>query len=64
MVVNITQCVTKKEAAKLLGVTLRQVTNYLAAGELSEDSREKGKVMIDIFEVYTLRTKNKNRKRG
>ncbi len=61
---NDVQCVTKKEAAKLLGVSLRQVTRYLAAGILSEDHREKGKVMIPISEVYNLRQENKNRKRG
>lgn len=59
-----TYCVTKKEAANLLGVSLRQVTRYLVAGTLSEDHREKGKVMIPISEVYNLRQKNKNRKRG
>lgn len=57
-------CVTKKKAAKLLGVTLRQVTRYLAAGDLSEDHKEKGKVMISVGEVYSLREKIKQRKRG
>lgn len=57
-------CVTKTEAAKLLGVTLRQVTRYLVAGDLSEDHKEKGKVMISVGEVYSLREKIKQRKRG
>lgn len=57
-----TQCVTKKEAARVLGVTLRQVSRYLASGDLSEDHREKGKVMIPIDEVYSLRWENQNRK--
>lgn len=57
-------CLTKKEAAKLLGVSLRQVSRYLAAGDLSVACVEKGKVRIDVTEVYSLREKNKNRKRG
>lgn len=61
MAVNDVQCVTKKEAAKLLGISLRQVTRYLAAGTLSEDHREKGKVMIPINEVYSLREMKKRR---
>lgn len=61
MAVNNVQCVTKKAAAKLLGISLRQVTRYLAAGSLSEDHREKGKVMIPINEVYNLRKMKKRR---
>lgn len=61
MAVNDVQCVTKKEATKLLGISLRQVTRYLAAGTLSEDHREKGKVMIPINEVYNLRKMKKRR---
>lgn len=60
---GITQCITKKEAVKLLGVTMRQVSRYLASGALSVDHIEKGKVMIPIDEVYHLR-EIKNRKRG
>lgn len=60
-----TYCVTKKEAANLLGVSLRHISRYLASGALSVDHKEKGKVMIDVSEVYSLRAKkNKNRKRG
>lgn len=61
---NDAQFVTKKEAVKLLGITIRQVSRYLAAGELSIDHIFNGKVMIDVTEVYSLREKIKNRKRG
>lgn len=56
--------VTKKEAAKLLGVSMRQVSRYLASGALSVNHVERGKVRIDVTEVYSLREKNKKRKRG
>lgn len=59
-----TYCVTKKEAANLLGVSLRHISRYLASGALSVDHKEKGKVMIDVSEVYSLREQNKNRKGG
>lgn len=55
---------TKKQVAKLLGVSLRQVSRYLASGMLTVAYVEKGKVRIDVTEVYSLREKNKNRKRG
>lgn len=55
---------TKKEAAKMLGVTLRQVTRYLTDGKLSVDHMEKGKVMINIAEIYSLRAELRKRKRG
>lgn len=54
-----TYCVTKKEAANLLGVSLRHISRYLASGALSVDHKEKGKVMIDVSEVYSLRAKKK-----
>lgn len=62
-------CVSKKEAVKLLGVTMRQVSRYLASGDLSIDHVENGKVMIPIEDIYYLRAKNRNknintRKRG
>lgn len=47
--------VTKKGASKILGVSLRQITNYLASGELVEDHRANGKVMININNVFDLR---------
>lgn len=57
-------CITKVEASKLLGVSVRMVEKYLHSGKLSEDHREKGKVMIPIDEVYSLRETIKHRKRG
>lgn len=57
-------CVSKKEASKLLGVSLRMITNYLKSGELTEHHREKRMVMVDVSEVYSLREENKKRKRG
>lgn len=56
----IKQCVTKKMAGELIGVSLRQITKYLTSKELTSHHIEKGKVMIDIAEVYDLR----ERKRG
>lgn len=57
-------CVNKKEASKLLGVSLRMVTNYLKSGELTEHHRENREVMIDVIEVYSLREEISKRKRG
>ena len=56
-----TYCVTKVEASKLLGVSVRMVDKYLHSGELTVDHMEKNKVVIDVTEVYSLRSK---RKRG
>lgn len=56
--------VSKMEAAKLLGVSLRMVTNYLQSGKLRPHHKESKKIMIDISEVFMLRKENKNRKRG
>lgn len=56
--------VNKKEVSKLLGVSLRMVTNYLKSGELTAHHRENREVMIDIVEVYNLREQITNRKRG
>ena len=55
-------CVTKSEAGKLLGVSLRMVTNYLQSGELTIDHKEGNKVMIRVDEVFSLR--EQRRKRG
>lgn len=57
-------CVSKQEASKLLGTTLRMVTNYLKNGDLKEHHRENKKVMIDVLEVYILRENISKRKRG
>lgn len=56
--------VNKKDAGKLLGVSLRMVTNYLKDGLLSEHHRENREVMIDVTEVYSLREEISKRKRG
>lgn len=56
--------VTKEEASKLLGVSLRMITNYLKSGDLTEHHKNSRNVMIDIVEVYDLREKITNRKRG
>lgn len=56
--------VTKEEASKLLGVSLRMITNYLKSGELTEHHKDGRNVMIDIVEIYNLREKITNRKRG
>ncbi len=56
--------VTKEEASKLLGVSLRMVTNYLKSGELTEHHKEDRIVMIDVTEVYHLREEKAKRKRG
>lgn len=39
-----TYCVTKVEASKLLGVSVRMVDKYLHSGELTVDHMEKNKV--------------------
>ena len=49
-----TYCVTKVEASKLLGVSVRMVDKYLHSGELTVDHMEKNKVVIDVTEVYIL----------
>ena len=59
-----TYCVTKVEASKLLGVSVRMVDKYLHSGELTVDHMEKNKVVIAITEVYSLREKRSKRKRG
>ncbi len=60
---------TKKEAARILGVTVRQITNYLAEGKVRK-SLARGKVFIpreDIEELYdsqnrsTIPTRNEFR---
>ena len=56
--------VNKKDAGKLLGVSLRMVTNYLKSGDLTEHHRENREVMIDVAEVYSLREEIIKRKRG
>lgn len=56
--------VNKKDAGKLLGVSLRMVTNYLKSGDLTEHHRENREVMIDVTEVYSLREEITKRKRG
>lgn len=56
--------VNKKDAGKLLGVSLRMVTNYLKSGDLTEHHRENREVMIDVTEVYSLREELIKRKRG
>lgn len=56
--------VSKEEAGKLLGVSLRMVTNYLQSGRLTPHHKEGKRVMIEITEVYSLREENKKRKRG
>lgn len=61
---GLSQCVTKKEAVRLLGVTMRQVARYLASGELTIDRMEKNRAMINIVDVYNLREKRTKRKRG
>ena len=62
---DIKQCVTKKEASKLLGVTVRQVSYHLASGALTVDHIEKGKAMIDVTAVFNLREQlRKQGKRG
>lgn len=57
-------CFTKKETAKILGVSVRMVDKYIAQGLLKVNHMEKHRVMIKITEVYNLRQENKNRKRG
>lgn len=58
-------CVNKKEASKLLGVSVRQVDKYLHSGKLTVHHRVAHMaVMIDIVEIYNLREKIANRKRG
>lgn len=59
-----TYCVTKVEASKLLGVTVRMVDKYIQNGKLTVDHMDKNKVMIDITEIYSLREKRSKRKRG
>ena len=57
------KCVTKAEAGKLLGVSVRQIDKYLKSGELTVHHREKrNTVMISVTEVYNLREKKKERK--
>lgn len=56
--------VNKKDAGKLLGVSLRMITNYLKSGDLTEHHRENREVMIDVTEVYSLREEIIKRKRG
>lgn len=58
------QCVTKVEASKLLGVSLRMITKYLKGGKLTVHHTESRKVMIDVSEVYNLRKERTERKRG
>lgn len=57
-------CVNKKEASKLLGVTVRQVEKHLHSGRLTVHHMEKHRVMIDIAEIYALRAELIKRKRG
>ena len=54
-------CFTKKEAAKILGVSVRMVDKYIAQGLLTVDHMEKHRVMIKITEVYSLREMKKRR---
>lgn len=56
--------VSKEETSKLLGVSLRMVTNYLQSGRLKAHHKEGKNIMIDLSEVYSLREKNKTRKVG
>lgn len=56
-----TYCVSKLEASKLLGVSVRMVEKYIKGGKLTVDHREKRMPMIDVTEVYSLRDKNKER---
>lgn len=55
--------VTKEEASRLLGVSIRMIGKYLKSGKLTEHHRDGRKVMIDVTEIYDLR-ENIKRKRG
>lgn len=57
-------CISKKEASLLLGVTVRMIDYYLQRGNLTVDHMEKGRVMLNIGEVYALRADLIKRKRG
>lgn len=61
VVVLTNSCISKKEASLLLGVTIRMIDYYLQRGNLLVDHMEKGRVMIDVSEVYSLREKRKRR---
>lgn len=59
------KCVTKAEAGKLLGVSVRQIDKYLNSGALTVHHREKrNAVMISVTEVYNLREKKKGRNKN
>ena len=57
-------CVTKVEASKLLGISVRMVEKYLHRGDISVDHKEGRKAMIPIEQVYNLREQKEKRKRG
>lgn len=57
-------CVTKVEASKLLGISVRMVEKYLHRGDITVNHMEKGKVMIEISQIYSLREQKEKRKRG
>lgn len=57
-------CVTKVEASKLLGISVRMVEKYIYKGDISIDHKDGRKAMIPIEQVYRLREKKEKRKRG
>ena len=61
---EVMEYLTIKEAELIIGVSQRQIRRYLASGELTKSHIQKGKVMIDVAEVYNLRQKRNQRKVG